>query len=170
MKKSNWIGLAIAVLIDAFLLWLWYHLGFNRIDNPLDLVISIIWFALVVAIVVVVSRLEKKRDCALRTIYVAPTSLFNKESGVVPVAAGASSVEAMEEILKGLKYGFNLKDMPKPEEFDCRFVVQTESYEPATGESVNPTWKGEVTKIDRQNGNVETPFASREELAKALEA
>ena len=170
MKKSNWIGLAIAVLIDAFLLWLWYYLGFNRIDEPLDLVISIIWFALVVAIVVLVNRLEKKRDCALRTIYVAPASLFNKESGAVPVAAGASNVEAMEEILKGMKYGFDLKDMPKPEEFECRFVVQTERYEPAAGENAAPTWKGKVTKIDRRNGNVETPFSSREELVKALEA
>ena len=30
MKKSNWIGLAIAVLVDVFLLWLWFFLGFNQ--------------------------------------------------------------------------------------------------------------------------------------------
>ena len=170
MKKSNWIGLAIAVLIDAFLLWLWYYLGFNRVDEPLDLVISIIWLALVIAIVVVVNRLEKKRDCRLRTIYVAPASLFNKESGVVPVSTGASNIEAMERILKEMRYGFDLKDMPKQEDFDYRFVVETDEYKPAKADGDEPTWKGKVTKIDRQNGNVETAFASQQELQEALKA
>lgn len=170
MKKSNWIGLAIAVLIDAFLLWLWYYLGFNRVDEPLDLVISIIWFALVIAIVVVVNRLEKKRDYRLRTIYVASASLFNKESGVVPMAAGASNIEAMERILKEMRYGFDLKDMPKQEDFDYRFVVETEEYGPAKTDASEPVWKGKVTKIDRQNGNVETPFTSQQELSEALKA
>ena len=52
MKKSNWIGLAIAVLVDVFLLWLWFFLGFNQVDSPLDLVISIIWLVVIVAVVV----------------------------------------------------------------------------------------------------------------------
>ena len=44
MKKSNVIVLAVAALVAAFLLFLWYYLGFNRIDNPFDLVLTICWW------------------------------------------------------------------------------------------------------------------------------
>lgn len=167
MKKSNWIGLAIAVLVDVFLLWLWFFLGFNRVDSPLDLVISIIWLVAIVAVIVGVNHLERQREKRLCTIYVSPTALFNKERGLVSLGSAAAP-SVMERILRDMEYGFDLKEMPKPEEFDCRYVVQTDEYKAAGGEGGEPTWKGTVVAIDRAAGNRKTPFSSRSELAAAL--
>lgn len=168
MKKSNWIGLAIAVLVDVFLLWLWFFLGFNRIDSPLDLVISIIWLVAIVAVAAAVNHLERQREKRLRTIYVSPTALFNKERGLVSLGSAAAAPSVMERILRDMEYGFNLKEMPKPEEFNCRYVVQTDEYKATGGEGGEPTWKGTVVSIDHAAGNREMPFSSRDELAAAL--
>lgn len=168
MKKSNWIGLAIAVLVDVFLLWLWFFLGFNRIDSPLDLVISIIWLVAIVAVAAVVNRLERQREKRLRTIYVSSTAVFNKERGLVSLGSAAAAPSVMERILRDMEYGFDLKEMPKPEEFNCRYVVQTDEYKATGGEGGDPTWKGTVVAIDHAAGNREMPFSSRDELAAAL--
>ena len=168
MKKSNWIGLAIAVLVDVFLLWLWFFLGFNRIDSPLDLVISIIWLVAIVAVAAAVNRLERQREKRLRTIYVSSTAVLNKERGLVSLGSAAAAPSVMERILRDMEYGFDLKEMPKPEEFNCRYVVQTDEYKATGGEGGEPTWKGTVVAIDRAAGNREMPFSSRDELAAAL--
>lgn len=168
MKKSNWIGLAIAVLVDVFLLWLWLFLGFNRIDSPLDLVISIIWLVAIVAVAAAVNRLERQREKRLRTIYVSSTAVFNKERGLVSLGSAAAAPSVMERILRDMEYGFDLKEMPKPEEFNCRYVVQTDEYKATGGEGGEPTWKGTVVAIDHAAGNREMPFSSRDELAAAL--
>lgn len=34
MRKSNWLVVAIAVVASAILLWVWFTLGFNRVDSP----------------------------------------------------------------------------------------------------------------------------------------
>lgn len=168
MKKSNWIGLAIAVLIDAFLLWLWFFLGFNLVDSPFDLVISIIWLVAIVAVAVAVNRLERQREKRLRTVYVSSSAVFNKERGLVSLGSAAAAPRVIEGILGNLEYGFDMKDMPKPEEFSCRYVVQTDEYKATGGEGGEPTWKGTVVAIDRAAGNREMPFSSRDELAAAL--
>ncbi|WP_417060995.1 hypothetical protein [Ellagibacter isourolithinifaciens] len=168
MKKSNWIGLAIAVLVDVFLLWLWFFLGFNRVDSPLDLVISIIWLVAIVAVAAAVNRLERQREKRLRTIYVSSTAVFNKERGLVSLGSAAAAPSVMERILRDMEYGFDLKEMPKPEEFNCRYVVQTDEYKATGGEGGDPTWKGTVVAIDHAAGNREMPFSSRDELAAAL--
>lgn len=168
MKKSNWIGLAIAVLVDVFFLWLWFFLGFNRIDSPLDLVISIIWLMAIVAVAAAVNRLERQREKRLRTIYVSSTAIFNKERGLVSLGSAAAAPSVMERILRDMEYGFDLKEIPKPEEFNCRYVVQTDEYKATGGEGGEPTWKGTVVAIDRAAGNREMPFSSRDELAAAF--
>lgn len=168
MKKSNWIGLAIAVLVDVFLLRLWFFLGFNRIDSPLDLVISIIWLVAIVAVAAAVNHLERQREKRLRTIYVSSTAVFNKERGLVSLGSAAAAPSVMERILRDMEYGFDLKEMPKPEEFNCRYVVQTDEYKATGGEGGDPTWKGTVVAIDHAAGNREMPFSSRDELAAAL--
>lgn len=168
MKKSNWIGLAIAVLVDVFLLWLWFFLGFNRIDSPLDLVVSIIWLVAIVAVAAAVNHLERQREKRLRTIYMSSTAVFNKERGLVSLGSAAAAPSVMERILRDMEYGFDLKEMPKPEEFNCRYVVQTDEYKATGGEGGEPTWKGTVVAIDHAAGNREMPFSSRDELAAAL--
>ena len=103
MKKSNWIGLAIAVLVDVFLLWLWFFLGFNLVDSPFDLVISIIWLVAIVAIVVVANRLERQRAKRLRTVYVSSSAVFNKERGLVSLGSAVAAPRVIEGILGNLE-------------------------------------------------------------------
>ena len=190
MKKNNYLVMGLAVLVSAFLLWLWFHLGFNEVDNPLDLVVSVLWWVLDALIVVGIVRFEQSRQRQIRTIYVAPNALFNSERGVVSVEGAQDRVDVMQSILEQLAYDFSNQDMPEQGEFEYRYVVQTDKFEAvekdpeakveafeapaAAGEGTDqqdePTWKGKVIKIDRQNGNVETEFSDLAGLKAALAA
>ena len=79
MKKSNVIVLAVAALVAAFLLFLWYYLGFNHIDSPFDLVLTVVWWLGIALIVGGIIYVERKRQRQIRTIYVSPTALYNSE-------------------------------------------------------------------------------------------
>lgn len=168
MKKSNCLVLAVSALASIFLLYLWYALGFNKIDDPLDLVIAIIWWVLIVVLVVWIKKLEKTRQQRIRTIYLAPTALYNSEMGVRDLEEDTTPVEAMQSVLGELKYGFDTQELPDREELDFAFVVKTEEYKPAKDEDSEPTWKGTVIKIDREGENGEIDFDGIEQLSKAL--
>ena len=170
MKKSNVIVLAVAALVAAFLLFLWYYLSFNRIDNPFDLVLTICWWIGIGLIVSGIMYVEHKRQRQIRTIYVSPTALYNSEKGIVALH-DTTMMEAMRNILEKLEYDFSREDLPDKKTFDYRFVVQTDEYKEGNEEKgEEPTWKGTVTKIDRENGNVETSFEDEEELMNVLAA
>ena len=55
MKKSNVIVFVLLALASAFFLWLWYFLGLNRVDEPLDLVLSIVWWLVIVVAIAVIA-------------------------------------------------------------------------------------------------------------------
>ena len=170
MKKSNVIVLAVAALVAAFLLFLWYYLGFNHIDNPFDLVLTICWWIGIGLIVAGIMYVEHKRQRQIRTIYVSPTALYNSEKGIVALH-DTTMMEAMRTILEKLEYDFSREDLPDKKTFDYRFVVQTDEYKEGNEEKgEEPTWKGTVTKIDRENGNVETSFEDEEQLMNVLAA
>ncbi len=183
MKKSNCLIVAIALVASAFLLWLWFHLGFNEVDNPLDLALSILWWVVVALVVIVIARVEHKRRELIRTVYVSPAALFNSERGTVPVSCAADRMGAMQEVLRGLSYGFERKDMPSREDFDCLFVVRTKKYKASqaggqpgqsgsapAGADSEAEWEGTVVKVDHAGGNTETAFSSARELAALLGA
>ena len=168
MKKSNYLVLAISALVSIFLLYLWYSLGFNQIDSPLDLVITIIWWALIVALVVWINKLEATRQQRIRTVYLAPGTLYNSETGVRELEAGTNPVEAVQTVLGELEYGFDTQDLPSRDELDFTYVVKTDEYKPAQGEDSEPTWKGTVIKIDRAGENAQIDFDGIEQLSAAL--
>ena len=171
MKKSNYLVLAISALVSIFLLYLWYALGFNQIDSPLDLVITIIWWALIVLLVVMINKLEKTRQQRIRTVYLAPGALYNSETGVRELEEGTTPIEAMQTVLEGLEYDFDTQDLPDRDELDFTYVVKTEEYKPAKDEDdedAEPTWKGSVIKIDREGEHTETEFDGIEQLSAAL--
>ena len=172
MKKSNFLILGIAAVAAAALLFLWYYLGLSAVDNPLDLVLALVWWVGIVAIGAVIVRLEANRKRQIRTIYVSPTALYNSETGVVGLK-DATNIEAMQGILENLEYGFDKKAMPETSKFNYRFVVQTDEYKPASDEGESdsqPKWTGKVIKIDRENGNVEVEFEDEQQLRAALAA
>ena len=168
MKKSNYLILAVSALVSIFLLYLWYSLGFNKIDGPLDMVISIVWWVLIAVLVVWINKLEKTRQQRIRTMYLAPAVLYNSETGVRRLQAGVNTVEAMREILEGLEYGFDTQDLPSRDEVDFAYVVKTDEYKPAQDKDSEPTWKGSVVKIDRAGENIETAIDRIQQLSAAL--
>lgn len=45
MKKTNTIIAAVLAVISVVLLVVWYALGLNHVDEPLDLVLSVVWWS-----------------------------------------------------------------------------------------------------------------------------
>ena len=169
MKANNYIVLGISAVVAAFLLFLWYYLGFNQIDNPLDLVLAIIWWVAIVVFIAVILILENRRKRQIRTIYVSPTALYNSEYGVVGLR-GNQNMQVMQEILENLRYNFNREDLPENDKFDYRYIVQTDEYKASKTDGEDPTWKGKVIKLDKENGNTEISFDDIDQLSDALAA
>ena len=90
MKKSNVIITVVLAAVSIFLLALWYALGLNRVDEPLDLIVSIVWWAVIIVAIVAVVKVENTRRERVRTVYVANGSYYNSEAGNRILAAGAS--------------------------------------------------------------------------------
>lgn len=175
MKKTNIIITAVAAIASIFLLWLWYFLGFNEVDSPTDLVVSVAWWAVVIGGAALVARFEKQRCYMIRTMYVAPNCLYNSEYGIAPLASGISAAPAaIARMLEGLEYSFHTEAAPDQSDpsqrVDFRYIVRTDVYKADDGNagaSSNERWEGEVVNV--ATGQT-TPFTSRTELAALLAA
>mgnify|MGYP001158801780 CR=1 FL=1 len=128
MKKSNVIIIAFLILCSIFLLWLWFYLSLNLVDYPFDLIVSIIWWAVVLIAILLIIRAENKRREAIRTIYVAPHALFNSERGIVACAESVSRVAVMRNMLDDLAYDFSKESQPDYDDFDYRYVVRSKKF------------------------------------------
>jgi len=62
MKKSNWIIFGILAATSIFFLTMWYVLGFHLIDSPVDLVITIVWWLVIIGCITLIHQVEKKRQ------------------------------------------------------------------------------------------------------------
>lgn len=136
MRKSNVIILAVLAVAAGFFLWLWYYLGFNFVDDPLDLVLAIVWWAVVLVVIFGIHTAEKKRRRRVRTAYLAPGMLFNSEAGFVDLDAleeGTTLVDALEQTLVGLKYTFDRKD---PADEDAAAAASGGAATPAAAEGL----------------------------------
>lgn len=161
MKKSNAIMAAILAVVSAGLLGAWYGLGLNKVDEPLDLVVSVIWWVAIVAGVAIVTRMESTRRERVRTVYVADGRIYNSETGTRSVAAGTSIVDSIAAVLGSLKYDFtNIAESPDASRRGgFRYVVRTSDYDEGT-------WTGEVVNVATGNA---VPFSSKAELARIVE-
>ncbi|WP_281656064.1 hypothetical protein [Eggerthella sinensis] len=187
MKKSNVIIFVLLALASAFFLWLWFFLGLNRIDEPLDLVLSIVWWAVIAVAVGVIVKMERTRRRRIRTVYVGDGAAFNSEKGLVKLEGAAPMRETIAGILQSLKYDFERADFPEKDEFEVKYFVRTKEFEAeerkdeasdvatATATADQPaaaapqteqkTWKGEVFIVETKE---ERPFDTPEELASIL--
>ena len=68
MKASNIAITAVLVVVSAFLLWLWYYLGFSTGDSVTDVVAIAVWWAVIVIGIVAVVRFERSRRRRIRTL------------------------------------------------------------------------------------------------------
>lgn len=182
MKTSNWLIAIVLAIASVFFLWLWYYLQFNLV-HPLDLVLTIGWWVIVLLIVTLIQRSEKKRQERVRTCYVGPSSIFNSEAGLVPLEQGTPSVEAVQSVLENLSYNFDLADFPEEDEARFDYMVKTKKFKaPAKDASQDEpeanepkAWEGEVifASAEAPEGQEqEKPqtksFSNKEELAQLL--
>lgn len=185
MKKSNWIILAVLLVASIFFLWLWYYLNFNLVDNPFDLVLSIVWWVLVAVACFAIHKAEQKRQERVRTTFLAPSQLFNCEAGLLPVQ-GASAVESLEQTLAGLEYNFHMEEFPNKEKVKFDYVVHSSKFEfekddeqqqqdasapqaaDADKAEIRVTeWEGEVVNVANPDDDPQK-FSNREELEAIL--
>ncbi|WP_080799619.1 phosphatase PAP2 family protein [Arabiibacter massiliensis] len=129
MKKSNWIIMAVLAVAAGAFLWLWYYLGFNFVDDPFDLVLAIVYWALVIGLSTGIHFAEKKRRQRVRTVYVSDRALFNSEAGLLAFQGEEPTQDDIAAVLYNLKYDFTRADEPDLDEFDVKYLVRTEKFD-----------------------------------------
>ena len=128
MKKSNVIVFVLLALASAFFLWLWYFLGLNRVDEPLDLVLSIVWWLVIVVAIAVIVKMERTRRRRVRTVYVGDCATFNSEQGLATIEGSQPMSEVIAGILQSLKYDFSRADFPDKDRFVVKYFVRTKQF------------------------------------------
>lgn len=166
MKKSNVIIMLILVIASIFFLWLWYYLDFNLVDHPKDLVLSIIWWVVVVVACVGIHMAERIRQKNIRTAFLAPGLIYNSEAGIVRFEPPADYVDELQTILEELKYNFEKPDEPNQSRIRFKYIVRTSKFA-----DEGDKWKGEVLRVGGGSSQHDPiPFENREELVKILAA
>ena len=165
MKKTNIVFLAVAAVVSIFLLWLWYFLNFNLVDNPLDLVLSIIWWVIAVGVIFAVTKVEQRRQQRIRTVYLAKGEMFNSEEGLVAIESKEGLADSMKEMLVDLEYNFKRNDFPEEEEFTPLCMVRTMKLKVKKEEDQEDEWEGEVVNVLTKG---EYEFKNEDELKQLL--
>jgi len=158
MKTNNVIVSVLLVLVSIFLLWFWYYLGFNKIDTPLDLVLSIIWWLMIAGFIFAIIQVEKRRKERIRTLYLSDNAVFNSEIGMRYFEHPTQRVDLMWDILDDLDYDFSTRKLPKRSEFLARYLIKTSKLK-------DDDWEGEVVTVQTKR---EVKFESKEELFNIL--
>lgn len=158
MRKSNWIIFAILVVASIFFLCLWYYLHFDLIDNPLDLVLSIIWWVLIILLCYWIHRSEKKRQESRRTLFLAPGAVYNRELGIVKLGEDEDLITVMQNMLSELEYNFDIEEPPEDEPIRFKKIVHTKKFK-----DEGEIWEGEV--IDINNADEPISFENMQELS-----
>lgn len=177
MKKSNIIILAIAAAVSVFLLVLWFVLGFNHVDSPIDPLVTLVWWLVIVAAVLIINKVEGTRREKIRSVYVGDGQLFNSETGLEPRNPAVPLEANVAQIVENLDYGFEKKDFPEADQFQPKLLVRTTEFkrekkgdsqgqQQAGAQREKLTWKGEV--VFEGNGGDPRKFETPEELRAIL--
>ena len=152
MRKNNWIVAAIAAVACGVLLWAWFALGFNHVDDPLDLVVGgIVWA-------------EGKRREKMRLAFIGEGIVYNPEAGLVMPDAGESELAALERTLAGMAFPDEVAALDERVRPAFRWVVRSRKFD-RNGE----VWEGEVVPAHDPEAEPRA-FSSREDLAALLAA
>ncbi len=162
MRKSNWLVAVIAVLSCAVLLGLWFQLGFNHVDDPLDLVIAIVWWVVVAGIIAAIVWAEHRRREKMRLAFVGTGVVYNPERGLVLVEEDDSELDALQETLQGMSYPTKIVELADHVRPAFRWVVRSERFE-RNGD----VWVGEVLPAHDPDAQA-VRFSGRDELAQLI--
>lgn len=83
------VVVAIAAVVCGVLLWAWFALGSDHVDDPLDLVVAVAWWLAVAAVVGGIVWAEGKRREKMRLAFVGEGVACIPEAGLVMPDAGA---------------------------------------------------------------------------------
>lgn len=170
MKKSNWLITVLIVVILIFLLWLWYFLGFNKIDAPLDLIVSVVWWVLIILFIILIQRAEKARKVRIRTFFVSEKNLYESELGIMDLAPNADLALEMGNAIGKLRYGLHREDVPQAGTlkilFSVRFV-QFEVGDAAVDTAEREPWRCQGS-IEIAGSDASLPFEDFKQLEEQL--
>lgn len=164
MRTSNAIVFGVLIALSVALLALYFYLGFNRIGGIGDILLSVLWWAIIAGLIFAITRVEASRRRQMRTVYVSPTAIYNPEHGVIACSNPAERVDRIYQMLSDMRYGFAKQELPSNHAFDCRYVVRTDEFRQGSA----PVWNGSVVRVDRATGNREKAFNTRQTLASML--
>lgn len=161
MRKSNWIIVAILVVASVLFLWMWQALQFNLVDDPLDIVVTVVWWLVIIGACVAIHWAEKKRRERIRTIFLAPGLAYNCETGMVRLDANVPVVDTLQQLIAGLNYGFDLAEPPSNSRVRFQRIVRTSKF----SDNGN-VWEGELVEV--MSPGSPKVFSSRRELAQLM--
>lgn len=164
MRKSNWLVATLAVVASAALLWAWFALGFNRVDDPLDLVVAVSWWVVVAAVVGAILWAENKRREKMRLAFVGEGIIYNPESGMVMADQGETELAALERTLAGMTFPDEVAPLDSRARPAFRWVVRSEKFK-----DNGNVWEGEVLAAHDPQAQA-VRFHGREELAALIAA
>ena len=164
MRKNNWIVAAIAAVACGVLLWAWFALGFNHVDDPLDLVVAVVWWLAVAAVVGGGGWAEGKWRETMRLAGWGEGLGFYPEAGLGVPDAGESELAALERTLAGMAFPDEVAALDERVRPAFRWVVRSRKFD-RNGE----VWEGEVVPAHDPEAEPRA-FSSREDLAALLAA
>lgn len=161
MQKSNWIIFGILLIGSLIFLGIWFYFGLDLIDRPFDLVLTIIWWVVLIGFCIGISLIERARREKMRTVYLAPQLAYNREVGTIQLKSDESIANTVQEILESLDYGFTQKRIAKSDSVRFKVIVHTTKFK-----DNGNTWEGEVIDV-AQPGDPQK-FKNRAQLDEVL--
>ena len=172
MRKSNWLVAVVSALSCAVLLGLWFQLGFNHVDDPLDLVIAIVWWVVVARLGVLAvdgdlvespfGFAEHRRREKMRLAFVGTGVVYNPERGLVLVEEEGSELDALQETLQGMSYPTKIVELADHVRPAFSWVVRSERFK-----QNGDVWVGEVLPAHDPEAKA-VRFSGRDELAQLI--
>lgn len=141
---------------------MWYFLDLNLVDDPFDLVLSIVWWILIAVVCAVIQSIENRRKQTIRTTFIAPGLIYNSETGVVELKSDEQYVLAIKKVLEKLDYGFDKKDPKNSTKIRFKYIVHTSKFS-----DNGKVWEGDVVKVTNPSERIK--FSNESGLIKLLE-
>lgn len=143
VRKSNVLIIAILVVASIAFLWLWNYLRFNLVHG-LDLVITIVWWVVIVALCLAIHYVEQKRRERMRTVFISDGALYNSEAGVVSLDSDdpATCVETIRSLLSNLNYDADAKVDSNQTRMRFKYIVHSPKFA-----DEGDTWRGDVVHV-----------------------
>jgi hypothetical protein len=175
MSGAKRVLSGLAAIIVATITCIVFHRYLHVPDVLCNLVVAAVWLGAIWA-GSSLGRSESERRQSVRTCFLSNNLLYNSESGVIRATGTSAQIDAMQDVLAHLRYGFDVVEPPRSNArqsmadlFD--YVVRTKTFKVAPeADGYAPrliSWQGEVASTANPK-RAPIPFSGRDGLAAAL--